>query len=102
MFIDARDHVTRIGTESYLTQDQISYIGDIFDRYEAVDGVSFVASLAEIRDKDYSLEVIRYVKKTQENILKCSIKDAYENWEKNHNDIHVEVEKLIIEGGLNS
>ena len=102
LFIDARDHVTRIGTESYLTQDQISYIGDIFDRYEAVDGVSFVASLAEIRDKDYSLEVIRYVKKTQENILKCSIKDAYENWEKNHNDIHVEVEKLIIEGGLNS
>ena len=58
LFIDARDHVTRIGTESYLTQDQISYIGDIFDRYEAVDGVSFVASLAEIRDKDYSLEVM--------------------------------------------
>lgn len=61
LFIDARKHVTRKGTESFLTQEQLDEIANIYLNYSEIDEVSAVATRDEIATGEYSLAINRYV-----------------------------------------
>lgn len=62
LFIDARNLVTRIKTESYLTNEQIEKISLLYKNYESLNNYAYVATLDEIKKKDYSLAINMYVK----------------------------------------
>lgn len=61
LFIDGRKHVTRQGTESFLTEDQISDFANAYFNFESISGFTYVASTSEIKDKDCSLAINMYV-----------------------------------------
>ena len=60
-FIDGRKFVTREGTESFLTLDQIHALAEMYFGFENVPDAAYVANAAEIAENDYSLAINRYV-----------------------------------------
>ena len=72
MFIDASAHFEKIKTHNYLREADINKIADTYKAYtchseqseeahEAIDKYSYVASLSEIQENDYNLNIPRYV-----------------------------------------
>lgn len=61
LFIDGRKFVTREGTESFLTLDQIHSLAKMYSDFENIPDVAYVANTAEIAGNDYSLAINRYV-----------------------------------------
>ncbi len=68
LFIDSSQHFEKVKTQNYLRSEDINKIIDTYTTYskgtmsEAVtDKYSFVATLAEIAENDYNLNIPRYV-----------------------------------------
>ena len=61
LFIDGRKLVTRKNNESYLTDDQIRIISDIYHQFITKPEISCIVTNEEIIKHDSSLSVIRYV-----------------------------------------
>ena len=61
LFIDGRQFVTREGTESFLTLDQIHSLAKMYSDFESVPDIAYVANATEIAENDYSLAINRYV-----------------------------------------
>lgn len=61
LFIDARNCVSRDGTERYLNDEQISKISSAYFTYRDVDNFCKVVSINEIKANDYSLATSLYV-----------------------------------------
>ena len=61
LFIDGRNHVTRIGTESFLTDEQIGEMSNCYFNCANVDGFSAYVNAEVIEQNDYSLAINRYV-----------------------------------------
>ncbi|MBU2951414.1 type I restriction-modification system subunit M [Tamlana agarivorans] len=72
LFIDASAHFEKVKTQNYLREADINKIADTYKTYtchaeqseeahEAIDKYSYVASLSEIQENDYNLNIPRYV-----------------------------------------
>ncbi len=61
LFVDGRKYVTREGTESFLTLDQIHALSKMYSDFEDVPDTAYVANATEIAGNDYSLAINRYV-----------------------------------------
>ena len=62
LLIKATDLVERKNTESYLTNEHINIISDIFLNYRCVEGRSTIIDINEIPDNKYSISPKLYVK----------------------------------------
>jgi type I restriction enzyme M protein len=85
IFIDASKHFERGKNQNKLRDVDIDKIIDTYEKREAVDKYSYIASLDEIRENDYNLNIPRYV-------------DTFE--EEEHIDLKVvtkEIKKIDIE-----
>lgn len=60
VFIDASQHYAK-GTQNYLRQEDIDKIINTYQNRITEDKYSFVASLEQIRENDYNLNIPRYV-----------------------------------------
>jgi type I restriction enzyme M protein len=80
LFIDAREYVTREGTESYLTDEQITVLAKAYENFESVEGLCKVASNEIIKDNKYSLAINRYVEKDSGIEIEEDIDLIVENW----------------------
>jgi type I restriction enzyme M protein len=60
VFIDASQHYAK-GTQNYLRQEDIDKIVNTYQNRITEDKYSFVASLEQIRENDYNLNIPRYV-----------------------------------------
>ena len=80
LFIDGRTFITRKGTESFLTDEQLQAIADIYHGYKNVPDIAKIASLDEIAAKNHSLEVIRYVHRYQKKETAEDLQTLYESW----------------------
>ncbi|MCB0605080.1 MAG: type I restriction-modification system subunit M [Saprospiraceae bacterium] len=60
VFIDASQHYAK-GTQNYLRQEDINKIINTYQNRITEDKYSFVASLEQIRENDYNLNIPRYV-----------------------------------------
>jgi type I restriction enzyme M protein len=60
VFIDASQHFAK-GTQNYLRQEDIDKIINTYQNRITEDKYSFVASLEQIRENDYNLNIPRYV-----------------------------------------
>lgn len=95
LFIDGREHVTRTGTESYLTDEQISVLSSAYDKYESIEGLCHVATYDEIEEKEFSLAINRYLVKESENIIDEDIEVIAGTWIDSLNELHSSFDKVI-------
>jgi len=61
LFIDASEHYEKVKTQNVLRQEDIDKIIDTYIERKAEDKYSYVATLAEIEENDYNLNIPRYV-----------------------------------------
>ncbi|TKS56491.1 type I restriction-modification system subunit M [Mesohalobacter halotolerans] len=61
LFIDASEHYEKIKTQNYLTEEHVLKIIDTYRERQDVDKYAYVASLDEVAENDYNLNIPRYV-----------------------------------------
>lgn len=61
LFIDASREFENGKNQNYLRPEDIDKIYNTFKNWETIDKYSYVATLAEIRENDYNLNIPRYV-----------------------------------------
>lgn len=61
LFIDASNDFEKVKTQNRLLPDHIDTIADTYNDWKAVEKYSHIATLEEIRNNDYNLNIPRYV-----------------------------------------
>lgn len=61
LFIDASAYFEKVKTQNYLKDEDINRIMDAYGRREDINKFAHVASLDEIRENDFNLNIPRYV-----------------------------------------
>ncbi|TNE69289.1 type I restriction-modification system subunit M [bacterium] len=61
LFIDASAHFEKVKTQNYLREEDIERIVETYRERKTIDKYSYVASLDEIRENEYNLNIPRYV-----------------------------------------
>lgn len=61
LFIDASNEYEKDKTKNTLTEENINKIVTTYENYESKDKYSYVASIQEVTENDYNLNVPRYV-----------------------------------------
>lgn len=61
LFIDASQHYEKVKTQNYLRDEDVDRIIDTYNKRICIDKYSFVASLDQVRENDYNLNIPRYV-----------------------------------------
>ena len=88
LFIDAKNEVTRKNSESYLEDRHISKIATTYHSFSQIENFSYVATLEEIRSKDYWLGIPKYVYKGSGDDENSILDDAISEWYMNSNEVH--------------
>ncbi len=61
LFIDASQHFEKVKTQNYLREEDINLIIDTYTNRNTTDKYSYVATLQEVAENDYNLNIPRYV-----------------------------------------
>ncbi len=61
LFIDASQHFEKVKTQNYLTDDDVEKIVATYENRETIEKYSYAASLDEVKENDYNLNIPRYV-----------------------------------------
>jgi len=61
LFIDASNEFDKAKNQNYLTEENVQKIIDTYTNREAIDKYSHLASISEIKENDYNLNIPRYV-----------------------------------------
>jgi type I restriction enzyme M protein len=61
LFIDASQHFEKVKTQNYLRDEDVERIIETYAKRTTIDKYSYVASLDEVRENDYNLNIPRYV-----------------------------------------
>ena len=61
LFIDASAHFEKVKTQNYLRDEDVERIIDTYAKRISIEKYSYVASLDEVRENDYNLNIPRYV-----------------------------------------
>jgi type I restriction enzyme M protein len=71
LFIDASgdEYYEKGKNQNKLREEDIQRIVDTFEKYETVDKFAYVASLDEVKENDYNLNIPRYVDTFEEEEL---------------------------------
>jgi type I restriction enzyme M protein len=64
LLIDAKGEVTRERTQSFLTNEHIERIVQSYELFESKPGFTCIATLEEIRSRDYNLNIALYISNT--------------------------------------
>jgi len=61
LFIDASQHFDKVGNQNALTDDHVVKIIEAYQARENIDKYAYVATLSEVAENDYNLNIPRYV-----------------------------------------
>ena len=61
LFIDASQHFEKASNQNTLSNEQVEKIVDAYRNRENIDKYAYVASLDEVKENDYNLNIPRYV-----------------------------------------
>jgi len=62
LFINANNEITRQAAFSFLSNENIRKIYDLYEQYTAIDNSSYVSNIDEIKNNNYHLNILFYVK----------------------------------------
>ena len=102
LFIDASNEFEKAKNQNILTDDNIKKIMETYEKREEIEKYSHVATLDEIRENDYNLNIPRYVD-TFEEEEEIDIDEVHANLKKLDEEIKettVEINKYLRELGL--
>jgi type I restriction enzyme M protein len=69
LFIDASEHYEKVKTQNILTQENIDKIISTFRERKTEDKYSYLASISEVEENNYNLNIPRYVDTFEEEEL---------------------------------
>ena len=61
LFIDASKHFEKVKTQNILREEDINRIVNTYIKRETIDKFSYVATIAEVKENDWNLNIPRYV-----------------------------------------
>jgi len=61
MFIDASAYFEKVGNQNTLTNEHVNKIMEAYSKRENIEKYAYVASLDEVKENDYNLNIPRYV-----------------------------------------
>ena len=86
LFIDASKYFTKGKNQNFLEDEDIDRIVNAYRERKDIDRFAHVASMQEIKDNDYNLNIPRYVD-TSEQEEEIVIPDVFADLKKDHDDI---------------
>ena len=94
LFIRATDLVERKNNVSYLTEDHIQQIVDLYIRRDIVEGLSAVINKNVVIENGGSLSTKLYVRNRDDNDI-CNLQDAYNLWLKSSQTVSNKIVSLL-------
>jgi len=95
LFINGLGQVIEEKQMSFLSDENIQTLFGLYNGYENVHRLSHVATLDEIRDKDYSLNVPLYVEKYDLGEIEESIQELIQQWNESSSDVKKHTTELF-------
>ena len=95
LFINGLEQVIEEKQMSFLSDENIKTLFGLYNGYEDVHRLSHVATLDEIRDKDYSLNVPMYVEKYDLGEIEESIQELIQQWNESSSDVKQHTTELF-------
>ncbi|MBL8067943.1 MAG: SAM-dependent DNA methyltransferase [Armatimonadetes bacterium] len=98
LFINAVDQVTRERATSFLKPEHIERIAEAYHEFKEVDGLSKVATLGDISERSFSLNLPLYVRAGKHQTLsqsEGSLDDAIASWSESSADLRVSMAELL-------
>jgi type I restriction enzyme M protein len=101
LFIDASREFKSGKNQNLLTEENINKIVETYRTRESVDKYAYVATLDEIRENDFNLNIPRYVDtfEEEEEIDLMAVRAERKKLQKELNELEVEMEKYLAELG---
>lgn len=93
LLVKATDLVERKNTESYLTNEHVEIISDIYLGYKIIEGRSTIIDTGEIPSNKYSISPKLYIKSNNENDTE-DFSIIYSNWDSASRESNKELEVL--------
>ncbi|WAA12821.1 type I restriction-modification system subunit M [Fervidibacillus halotolerans] len=104
LFIDASgdEHYQKGKNQNKLREQDIQKIVETYEKRETIDKYSYVATLDEIRENDYNLNIPRYVDtfEEEEPVDMAAVKQNIANIKKELQEVEAQMEKYLKELGL--
>ena len=104
LFIDAsgEEHYEKGKNQNLLREQDIERIVETYEKRETVDKYSYVATLDEIKENDYNLNIPRYVDtfEEEEPVDMEAVKENIVNIKKEIQEVEAQMEKYLEELGL--
>lgn len=104
LFIDVSDeeNYEKDKNQNKLTEKGIQRIVDTYNKYETIDKYSYVASLNEIKENDYNLNIPRYVDtfEEEEPVDMDAVKENIRNIKEELREVEEQMAKYLEELGL--
>lgn len=104
LFIDAsgEEHYEKGKNQNKLTEQAIEKIVETYEKRETIDKYSYVASLDEIKENDYNLNIPRYVDtfEEEEPVDMEAVKRNIAEIKKEIQEVEAQMEKYLKELGL--
>jgi len=94
LFIDGSELFTKGRNQNFFREEHASQILEWYNKYEDIENVSKVVTLKEIEDKEFNLNISRYVVKLDEED-KISLKEAYKEMTEAQIEFDKSQEKMI-------
>lgn len=104
LFIDAsgEENYEKGKNQNQLRERDIAKIVDTYEKRETIDKYSYVATLDEIKENDYNLNIPRYVDtfEEEEPVDMAQVKENIQNIKQELKEVEAEMEKYLQELGL--
>ncbi|WP_342558233.1 type I restriction-modification system subunit M [Metasolibacillus sp. FSL K6-0083] len=104
LFIDAsgEEHYEKGKNQNKLREQDLVKIVETYENYKAEDKYSYVATLEEIKENDYNLNIPRYVDtfEEEEPVDMAQVKENIQNIKQELTEVEEQMEKYLQELGL--
>lgn len=95
LFINGLDEVIEEKQMAFLSSENIKNLHDLYLRYTNLDKKSYVSTIGEIAENNFSLNVPLYVQKYDLGEIKASPKECIANLEKSSKEIQRSTQELV-------
>ena len=104
LFIDASSEFEKIGNQNALTDDHVSKIMETYRERKTVEKYSYVASLSEVAENDYNLNIPRYVDtfEEEEPVDLDAVTKEIASIDEQMKEVDSEIAKFCAELGIDS
>ena len=93
--INAVKEVTRKNAESYLEDKHIEHIVSAYKIYACEDNYAFIASVDEIAERNYSLNISLYTQNSLDSENKLSFDECVDRWNAQSIVVDAETQKVL-------